>query len=70
MRQPRPVGASAWGFRRKVRYLLDSIFSFTDLPITADHRRRRTRRAVSTIWAAIVAVAWAPGRSTFPATRR
>ena len=33
-RRPRLVGSSGWGFRRKMRYLLDSIFSFTDLPIT------------------------------------
>jgi polyisoprenyl-phosphate glycosyltransferase len=32
-RQARRHGASAWTLRRKVRYLMDSIFSFTDLPI-------------------------------------
>jgi polyisoprenyl-phosphate glycosyltransferase len=26
-------GRSAWSFRRKLRYLLDSLFSFTDIPI-------------------------------------
>jgi polyisoprenyl-phosphate glycosyltransferase len=35
VRAPRTTGKSAWSFRRKLRYLLDSIFSFTDLPITA-----------------------------------
>ena len=42
-RAPRPVGQERWSFRRKLRYLLDSVFSFTDLPITlliADRRRR------------------------------
>lgn len=34
-RRPRPYGKSAWTFRRKLAYLMDSIFSFTDLPITA-----------------------------------
>ena len=32
-RQAREHGASGWSFRRKYRYLLDSAFSFTDLPI-------------------------------------
>lgn len=32
-RQPREHGRSAWTLRKKVRYLLDSIYSFTDLPI-------------------------------------
>lgn len=34
-REPRAVGKTTWKFRRKVRYLLDSLFSFTDLPVTA-----------------------------------
>lgn len=32
-RQPRQEGKSAWTFRKKRDYLLDSLFSFTDLPI-------------------------------------
>lgn len=32
-RRAREHGTSAWTFRRKVRYLADSIFSFTDFPI-------------------------------------
>jgi glycosyltransferase involved in cell wall biosynthesis len=32
-RQPRLEGKSAWTFRKKVRYCLNSIFNFTDLPI-------------------------------------
>jgi glycosyltransferase involved in cell wall biosynthesis len=32
-RLAREHGSSAWGFRRKVRYLLDSVFSFSDWPI-------------------------------------
>jgi polyisoprenyl-phosphate glycosyltransferase len=35
VRQPRPVGRTAWRFWAKARYLLDSIFSFTDIPIIA-----------------------------------
>jgi glycosyltransferase involved in cell wall biosynthesis len=33
-RRARTHGTSGWTFRRKVTYLLDSIFSFTDIPIT------------------------------------
>lgn len=32
-RRAREIGKSAWTFRKKLRYLSDSIFSFTDLPI-------------------------------------
>ncbi len=32
-RQPRLHGKSAWSFRRKLNYLLDSVFSFTDRPV-------------------------------------
>ena len=32
-RQPRLEGKSAWNFSKKLHYCLDSIFSFTDLPI-------------------------------------
>jgi hypothetical protein len=34
-RLPREHGESGWTFRRKLKYLFDSAFSFTDLPITA-----------------------------------
>jgi hypothetical protein len=33
-RAARVSGESGWTFGRKVRYLLDSIYAFTDLPIT------------------------------------
>lgn len=32
-RRERQAGRSAWTFRKKLRYLMDSVFSFTDLPI-------------------------------------
>ena len=32
-RRPRRHGKSAWSFRRKFRYLLDSCFAFSDLPV-------------------------------------
>jgi glycosyltransferase involved in cell wall biosynthesis len=66
IRQPRPVGSSGWGFRRKVRYLLDSIFSFTDLPITLIIAVGAIGVATSTIWAIVVLVAWAAGKINVP----
>jgi glycosyltransferase involved in cell wall biosynthesis len=32
-RQERQAGRSSWSFRKKLRYLMDSIFAFSDLPI-------------------------------------
>ena len=34
IRQPRRSGRSGWSWRRRIRYLLDSIYSFTDVPVT------------------------------------
>ena len=65
-RQPRLIGKSAWGLRRKVRYLLDSIFSFTDLPITAIIVLGAIGVAVSTIWSIVVVAAWAVGQISVP----
>jgi glycosyltransferase involved in cell wall biosynthesis len=58
-RLPRPEGKSAWSFRRKVRYLLDSIYSFTDLPITLIIALGVVGVAVSSIAGIAVLVAWA-----------
>ena len=33
-RRPRLAGKSAWNFRRRFRYMMDSIFAFSDLPIS------------------------------------
>ena len=33
-RRLRKYGSSGWTWRKKAQYLLDSIFSFTDIPIT------------------------------------
>jgi polyisoprenyl-phosphate glycosyltransferase len=33
-RRARAAGKSAWTFRRRLRYMLDSIFAFSDLPIS------------------------------------
>lgn len=33
-RAPRMAGKSGWSFRRRMRYMIDSAFAFSDLPIT------------------------------------
>ncbi len=33
VRREREIGSSAWTLRKKLRYLTDSVFSFTDLPV-------------------------------------
>ena len=33
-RLARPAGRSGWSLRRKMAYFLDSVFSFTDVPVT------------------------------------
>jgi glycosyltransferase involved in cell wall biosynthesis len=63
-RQPRPEGRSAWSFRRKLRYLLDSIFSFTDLPITVIIFLGAVGVAVSTVAGVTVFAAWATDQIT------
>lgn len=32
-RRERDIGESAWSFKKRIRYMLDSIFSYTDIPI-------------------------------------
>ena len=57
-RLPRKEGKSGWTFRRKLRYMFDSIFSFTDLPLTllmvvgllACSFRRSSARPCSSAW--------------------
>ena len=48
-RQPRHSGKSAWTMRKKLRYMTDSVFSFTDLPI-------RIMIGIGTLGAAAIAV--------------
>jgi glycosyltransferase involved in cell wall biosynthesis len=53
VRQPRLEGKSGWTFGRKVRSLLDSVYSFTDLPVTI----------ITTVGAVGVVVSFALGLS-------
>jgi len=60
-RQPRHSGKSAWSTRRKVRYLLDSVYAFTDLPIVLLQIVGAIGLVVSIGVGIVVFVAWAMG---------
>ena len=60
-RLPREHGASGWGFGRKVRYLLDSAFAFTDLPISALLFTGVVGMLLSIVVGALVLIMWARG---------
>lgn len=60
-RSPRPSGRSGWTLRKKVRYLVDSLYSFTDLPITVLLVLGVTGVVLSLLGAAIVFCVWAFG---------
>lgn len=60
-RLARLEGRSAWTFGRKLRYALDSIFSFTDLPIRALLFLGTAATAISIVASLIVVVSWLMG---------
>ncbi len=66
VRAPRTEGRSSWTLRRKVKYLLDSAFSFTDLPITLLIGIGAAALAVSVIVSIGVLVAWLAGQIDVP----
>jgi glycosyltransferase involved in cell wall biosynthesis len=61
-RARRPVGKSAWTFRKRVRYLQDSIFSFTSLPIAAITVVGVVGVLASLSYGAVVLGYWSAGR--------
>jgi glycosyltransferase involved in cell wall biosynthesis len=61
-RQPRLAGRSGWTFGRKLRYALDSVFSFTDLPIRALLLLGTLGTVFAVVTGGIVFVMWALGR--------
>jgi polyisoprenyl-phosphate glycosyltransferase len=63
-RRPRLEGRSAWTFGRKLRYALDSIFSFTDLPIRALLFLGVAGTSLAVIAGATVFTFWALGHVT------
>lgn len=57
-RQRSDGGRSAWTMRRKVRYMSDSVFSFTDLPLRVVRAIGLIGLLFSLIAALIVSIAW------------
>jgi polyisoprenyl-phosphate glycosyltransferase len=65
-RRKRPYGRSGWGFRRKLRYLLDSVYAFTDLPISVLTFLGAIGTIASLSWAVVVLLAWMLGGIEVP----
>lgn len=65
-RRPRPAGRSAWSLRRKIRYMLDSCFALTDLPVTLITMIGAVGSLASIGAGAIVLAAWLAGSITVP----
>jgi glycosyltransferase involved in cell wall biosynthesis len=61
-RRPRMEGRSAWTFGRKLRYAIDSIFSFTDVPIRALLMLGAGGTGFAMVAGITVFVMWALGR--------
>ena len=69
-RLARAEGRSGWSFRKRVRYLTDSLFSFTDLPILLVTLGGLVGTLITGGTAVVVLVYWALGRITIPGTIR
>lgn len=65
-RRRRQHGRSAWTFRRKLRYLLDSIFAFSDLPVRLLTLVGLMGIAIAFMLAGITLYAKATGRVSVP----
>lgn len=65
-RVARTSGKSGWTFRKRVRYLLDSVFSFTDIPISLLSTVGLVGGLLTTLAAVIVFVGWATGNIVDP----
>jgi glycosyltransferase involved in cell wall biosynthesis len=60
-RQARREGTSAWTFSRKLRYAVDSVFAFTDLPIRALLVMGTVGTAIAIVGAVTAFIEWAMG---------
>ena len=66
VRRPRTHGESAWTLRKKVNYLMDSVFAFTDLPIRVLIRTGAVGATAAALFAVVVAIARLAGAITVP----
>jgi len=65
-RRPRPSGRSAWTLTKKLRYLSDSVFNFTDLPVRLLFRIGSFGTLASIVGGAIILLAKLSGQITIP----
>jgi polyisoprenyl-phosphate glycosyltransferase len=65
-RRPRAHGKSAWSFRRKFEYMMDSVFAFTDLPIRLLLRTGLAVAVASALFACVLVVARVTGQIAVP----
>lgn len=65
-RRQRAAGSSAWTLRKKLRYLVNSVFSFTDLPMKALLGVGAGGMALAVLGAITVLVAKSQGNITVP----
>lgn len=65
-RVERKHGKSAWSFKKKFSYLLDSVFAFTSLPITIILTVGLAGMLISFVAAIVVLTAWLSGAITVP----
>lgn len=66
VRQPRAHGSSAWTLRKKVTYLMDSVFAFTDLPIRILIRTGGLGAAAAALVGLVVTIGRLSGAITVP----
>jgi glycosyltransferase involved in cell wall biosynthesis len=66
IRRPRLAGRSAWTFRRKLRYLMDSCFALTDLPVTLITAIGLIGSVTSILLSVVVFIAWLAGAIQVP----
>lgn len=65
-RAARTEGRSGWTLHKRVRYLLDSVFSFTDIPISLLSTVGLVGGLLTTVVALVVFIGWATGRIQNP----
>lgn len=65
-RQARQYGKSAWTLQKKINYMMDSVFAFTDLPIRLLIRGGGLLAALSGLFTAMVVVSRLTGGITVP----
>jgi polyisoprenyl-phosphate glycosyltransferase len=65
-RRKRPSGKSGWTFRKKLRYMSDSIFAFSDLPIRLMVATGLIGVLLSIFFSIVIVTAWATGHIKEP----